>query len=857
MSAELHRRASDLFLRMRAVPVEDRAAALRQGCAGDEALRREVESLLAHDSDDQFLSGATGRHAAIRSALDDATMPRRIGSFQVLEGLGEGGMGVVYRAAQDHPRREVALKMMRGVLPSESARRRFEREADLLGRLQHPGVAQVYEAGTADGQPWFAMELIAGQSITDYVNQQALTTNERLSLLARVCDAVQHAHQRGVIHRDLKPANILVDAGGNPRVLDFGVARALDADDLTRAVTQTGQLLGTPRYMAPEQFLGDPDKVDARCDVYALGAIGFELLTGRPPLDFEGLSLAAIIDRARSAEPPPLGACSAAYRGDVETIVATALARDPERRYPSVGQLAEDIRRFLRDETIFARPATLTYQLRKFARRRRGLVIGAFVVFATLVLGGLVSTWALVRTVRANAAMRIEQERTLRTTAKNQLSLDFMRTVLTSVDPMRGGQEVRLVDALDDALPAIGTTFSDWPDTEANVRYTFGQAYKAHGKYDAAREQFERSIALAQAAGTSPLSPLKALAETCIVARDARGAADAGGKLLERSREDETYRPHALHLLAQAHFQLGDLAAAESWSREAIAANESLPENLGPAYDTLAIVLKQAGRLDEAEECYQRAIELYGQHRGPEENSTLIAKMNYTKFLALRGNYQQAESILLSVRGVGRNRLGPAHPTTLAAVARLGNLYSEWAESSGGPAERFDQAAGLLEEALAGYEGRYGPDHSEPMTVRGNLASLYMRRERYADAEPLFRRTLDYDRRVSGNNHPRTMISMNNLARALHRLEQLDESDALYKELLGAASGVFPEDHYQLAAFRMCWAMTLVDLRRLDEAESLLRSAQPVLVKTFGPDHLYARRAAETLEQLDEARRRE
>jgi WD40 repeat protein/predicted Ser/Thr protein kinase len=313
----------------------------------------------------------------------------RIGRYRILRCIAGGGMGTVYEAEQDSPRRLVALKAVRPGLASPALRKRFTQEAQILGRLHHPGIAQVYEAGLAeDGQPFFAMEFIRGLHLDEYARLRSLTIPARLELLARVCDAVQHAHDQGVIHRDLKPANILVDETGQPKVLDFGVARVTNADLLTGAgLTRTGQLLGTPNYMSPEQVTANPAAIDHRADVYALGVVLFELLAGRLPYRLENRPLAEAARLILEEEPPRLGSLNPELRGDVETIVARALEKDPARRYPSAADLAADLRRCFAHEPILARPPSALYHLRKFARRHKALVSGVLTTGAALVLG--------------------------------------------------------------------------------------------------------------------------------------------------------------------------------------------------------------------------------------------------------------------------------------------------------------------------------------------------------------------------------------------------------------------------------------------------------------------------------------
>jgi eukaryotic-like serine/threonine-protein kinase len=397
-------RVQELFDRAVALPLARRAAFLAATCADEPALHAEVASLLACDA--EFTEG-DGDAGVLKSPLVRAPGPAnsradesppaawppgppvRIGRYRVLRRIAEGGMGAVYEAEQDSPHRPVALKVIRPGLLSPAMLKRFAQEVEVLGRLRHPGIAQIHEAGMAeDGQPFFAMELIRGLPLDEYANGQVLDLAARVGLVARVCDAVQHAHDRGVIHRDLKPANILVEETGQSKVLDFGVARATGADLLTAAgLTRTGQLLGTPNYMSPEQVTADPAAVDRRADVYALGVILFELAAHRLPYRLEDRPLAEAARLILEHDPPRLGSLDSELGGDVETIVAKALEKDPARRYQSAATLAEDLRRWLAHKPILARPPSALYHLGKFARRNKALVGGVAATGAALLLG--------------------------------------------------------------------------------------------------------------------------------------------------------------------------------------------------------------------------------------------------------------------------------------------------------------------------------------------------------------------------------------------------------------------------------------------------------------------------------------
>jgi WD40 repeat protein/predicted Ser/Thr protein kinase len=472
------RRVEELFHQAVDLDPARRAAFLDEQCADDAVLRAAVEELLELDrraqADDSLLRSPLAGSRPGRPA-PPAPPAQTIGRYRVVRVLGEGGMGTVYEAEQDNPRRTVALKVIRAGLASDFLLKRFAREAQILGRLHHPGIAQIYEAGVSEsGQPYFAMELIAGVPLDRYVREQALDTRGRLELFARVCDAVQHAHEKGVIHRDLKPANILVEVSGQPRVLDFGVARAADLG-LTAGGgrTEAGQLLGTLSYMSPEQASADPAAVDARGDVYALGVILYELLAHRLPYSLDGLPLPEAVRVIREHEPSRLGSLDGRLRGDLETIAAKALEKDRGRRYPSASDLAADVRRHLHHEPIRARPASALYHLRKFARRHKGVVGAVLGIGLALAAGTVVSVLYAVRAAdnareagenarQANANARQARYQTYRArlaaataALQNHDVADARRQLDAAPEKLRGWEWRHLRARLDDSSETV------------------------------------------------------------------------------------------------------------------------------------------------------------------------------------------------------------------------------------------------------------------------------------------------------------------------------------------------------------------------------------------------------------------
>ncbi|MCB9881003.1 MAG: protein kinase [Planctomycetes bacterium] len=385
--------AKRLFLGAIELPDERRGAYLDEHCSPE--LRDTVERLL--------------RQAQADEDRDRADNPVRLGDYTLLEKLGSGGMGVVWLAEQKRLARKVALKILHPGLHSTSMSKRFEREASILARLHHRGIAQIYDVGASeDDRPFFAMEFVDGVPLGDHVKQARLDPAACLDLVATIAEAVAHAHRKGIVHRDLKPDNILVAADGTPKILDFGIARIVDAD-IQHVTMQTspGQVLGTVPYMSPEQILGDPSKIDARTDVYALGVTLYELLSGRLPIEVRNHSVAEAARRIVDDEPTRLGEITTSLRGDVETIVQKAIEKDPHRRYASADEFAADIRRYRNDEPIVARPTTALYRMRKFVRRNKGLAIGLAATFVVLVAGTTVSLVFAIRSAAfANRSMR-------------------------------------------------------------------------------------------------------------------------------------------------------------------------------------------------------------------------------------------------------------------------------------------------------------------------------------------------------------------------------------------------------------------------------------------------------------------
>ncbi len=810
-------RVKDLFDECLSRPEAERASHLRQACGADGALRDRIESLLgAHDEAGDFLAeptqegapGPVGGHPAGTRAAPGAEAigegpGSTIGRFKLLQQIGEGGFGVVYMAEQQEPvRRKVALKIIKLGMDTRQVIARFEAERQALAMMDHPNIAKVFDGGaTESGRPYFVMELVAGVPITQFCDERNLTTQERLGLFVPVCRAVQHAHQKGVIHRDIKPSNVLVtlhDETPVPKVIDFGIAKAT-RDRLTEKTlfTEFKQFVGTPAYMSPEQAELSGLDIDTRSDIYSLGVLLYELLTGTTPFEAETLRGAAfdeILRIIREQEPqrPSLrlstlgdrlsdvarrrrsdpGTLSRIIRGDLDWIVMKALEKDRQRRYDSAGAFADDVARHLFDEPVAAGPPGALYHFRKFARRNRGVLVASSIVAAALVLGLAAATVGLIQATHAKADAEDARDRAEREARIAQAVNDFLNEdLLAAVDPENtADREITMREVLDAASAKVEDRFSDEPLVEAAIRTTLGKTYRNLGAYDEAEKHLNRAVRL---------------------------------------------RTEAL--------------------------GEEDPDTLR-ALNHLAFLYHDQGRLAEGEALHEKVLSVRRRLLGDEHRDTLASMNNLGNNYIDQKRYDEAEPLLEEALAIRRRTIGADHPDTLVSMNNLASFY--WDQS------RFAEAEPLYLEALEGRRRVLGDDHPHTINSIDNLGTLYLMQGKLDEAEPLFLETKDRCLRVFGDDHPKSSTSLNNLASLYYRRQDYERAASCFGDSLAGLRRTLPADHWQIGALLSNYGACLIRLKRFEEAEKALLESYQILTDTFDAQHDRARLAASFLATL-------
>ena len=710
-------KAKSLFRQLLDLEPDQRLPFLDKNC-DDKKLRNEVLELIQlHESDTRFLESPIRPEQNPGSDLDFDWQGKTVGDFVLRRRIGSGGMGIVFEADQAKPGRKVAIKFLRShQVLSARILRRFEHEAEVLARMEHPGIAKVLAAGTQDfgegPQPWFAMELIQGPTLSEFLDQKSLGLREKLDLLLKIFAAVEHAHTRGVIHRDLKPSNILIakddslavpkDVGpgnpGSPKIVDFGIALLADQKESLTRQTQTGDIVGTIQYMSPEQVSGDRDKIDPRSDVYALGIIGFELLSGELPREKKSSgSLAESLMEAQSGHVRRLGQVSRELRGDLTTIFAKALQQEPDQRYNSVQEFSSDIRRFINRQPIQARPPSAWYLSRKFISRNWLLVTTTAAMVAFLIAG--IIGYANQARIAREAAKESQYEADKAVAINSFMTNDFMMRLLAQSanrSPTEKDSRQATIDLVSHASNNISATFGERPSIEAAVRNEIGTLYYNLGAFPQARDQYQLS---------------RELWESCLG--------------VEHPDTLKTYNN-----LGLVSFQLGQRDQAEDYYRRALAGRiqvlgESNEQTLA-TMNNLAELLRQSDRVTEARQLFERALQIERRELAAGDKIILTTLSNYAALLSASGEPEKALELQREVYEKSRQTYGSDHITFLqASFGYARNLQK---------AEQNQEAEKVLQPIIVTAEKLQGPSNGFVISCRRLLSRILRDQKKFESA---------------------------------------------------------------------------------------------------------------------------
>jgi serine/threonine protein kinase/tetratricopeptide (TPR) repeat protein len=892
-------RIQDLFLAALEHPAEARAGFLDAVC-DDPALRKAVEVYLAADADEAafFLDRPLVRLCEPETE-PEAVEGRHVGPYRLRRLLGRGGMGAVYLAERTDVGLRVALKVVRGDLADPGARRRFAFERRVLARLEHPNIARLYDAGVGDdGTPYFAMELVKGVPLTDYCDRKRLDLDARLRLFERVGRTVQHAHQHFIVHRDLKPSNIFVTPEGEVKLLDFGIAKALnEAEDEADGLTATGRRLLTPAYAAPEQFRSGP--VTAATDVYSLGVVLFELLTGKRPdtdsthapkrpstavteTDATGTETAA----ARQTTTERL---ARRLRGDLDVICLKALQPDPNRRYASAEAFVEDIQRHLAGLPVTARRDSVGYRLQKFVRRHRRGVLTSLAAATVL---ALVVGFYTIRLQAERDTARLEAQKAER------LSL-FLTDLFSRSDPYEEvrGDTLRARDLLARGTVRTESELSGEPEVQAAMFNSIGTVYARLGLPDEAQPLVKRALTIRRAL-LGPDHP--DVAESLLslghvhLERGEYAATDSIGSavlaLLQRGG-DEVDVARALHLLGLSQYEQGQFTTADSLHKQSYALfrnhlgadqDETVASLIALAHveaalgvdstaaaytaDVLAArrrtlgdghplvaealsdygyTLRRQGRYEDAERAYREALALKRRALGDDHPSVATTLNNLGVLLGVAGRYDEVAPILEEALAIRRARYGDVHPLVASSINNLAQL----AVATGDLDAAFGYQQEALELALRLYDG----DHPDIAQSLQKQALIRFRQGRFREAEGLFREVLAMQRRLRGGDHELVAQNLNNVGSALIEQARHAEAEPLLHEALAMYRRTLGEAHVELAVPLRHLGRIQTARGHYEEAERLLNEALQLESAHLSPEHPRVRLTRDALAALYEA----
>ncbi len=804
----------------------ERRAYLEEVCAGDEELRREVSELLeARSEAASFLEQDDKEQAAFNPVRDDEIEGRRIGPYKVLRLLSRGGMGAVYLAVRQFEgfEKRVALKLLQPDLQErEEILWRFRTERRILASLDHPNIARFLDGGTTDsGQPYFVMEYVEGQPIDRYCDAHRLSTGQRLELFRTVCSAVQAAHQNTVVHRDIKPANILVTSGGVPKLLDFGIVKLLNPELVAPSIAHTVLKPLTPEYASPEQVKGEP--ITTASDVYSLGVLLYELLTGHRPYRFESYlpsemertvcelepehpSTAVLrreerpggavltpesVSRTRNADPRRL---QRRLSGDLDNIVLMALRKEPRRRYASAAQLAEDIGRHLEGRPVIARGDSFTYRAGKFLRRHR--------------LGVAVASAFLAATIGFGAVMAVQRSQVARALERAERVTAFLTELFEVSDPFVSTREL-----LDTGAQKLGRDLEGQPEVRAELEGKVGVIYGRIGLYDRASPLLESALETHRRLFGERHPKVAASLDDLGILRQQTGDYDAAERLLRQAlgmrRElfsgDHADTAESLNNLGNLLVQKGDFLAAERQLREALD------------------MFRRLGRAHEEAECLS----------------------DLALLLKEKGDRETAEKLLREALGIFRQRYGDDDLNTVTCLSNLAFLLRDQGQ--------LEAAEGHFREVLERFSRRFGTGHSYVAQAQHNLAGVLLARGEIAESEALYRASLEMRRELLGDEHALVAQSLGKLGGLLRAKGRDDEAEAAYRESLDILRRRLGDDHPHVALNLVRLAELLRDAGETAAAKSAASEALAIYRRKLPPDHPATAGAEGLLARLDDA----
>ncbi len=811
---------------------------------------------------------ASAGRRPIRRDLEELSLPKQLGPYRVLEEIGRGGLSTVYLAERHDPHMRVAIKAVRPDLASLELRERLRRERQILANLDHPHIARIFDGGTAEtGAPYFVMEHIEGRHIDDYCDHHQLSLRRRIELFLDVAAALEYAHRQLVLHRDLKPSNILVTDEGSAKLLDFGIAKVLQpADDDTSAVaeptlTRPGNRVFTPEYASPEQVLGQT--LSTASDVYSLGVVLYLLIAGRRPYDFSAMTAVEFERVVTETVPPPPSKYQDRAGDDLDTIVLKTLRKDPERRYGSVAQLADDLGRYLRGEPVLARKDTFSYRASKFIRRHRLAVAATALIFLTLVVAVGITSWQAVEAHRARvlAEENLELAERQRSRAENVVGL--LTRVFEVSDPYEAhGRDISAREVLDQGSRRIRRELAGDPDLKAELMSVMGGVYRRLSLYSEAEALTREALdLLKQHAGPNSAETAAAQRSLARILTDRRDCTAArqilrGVAVLEERRDPGgSGLADTLHELGRAESRCDLHDAAEQTLKKALELRRALfGAGSAEALDTLHLLgelFNARGRYDQAMEHFEIAYE--GRRHLLGEDHPLLSETRNGLALALQlsGRLEQAAKLFEETIAQQRRLFGEQHQTVAYTLYNLAALRREQL--------RLDEAESLYRQALTGARGAFGPGHPLEADCLQDLGRLAVRREDFAVAETLYRQALDIRVSFFGAESPEAIKSGYGFAHLLARTDP-DAAQTAFVDIIALHDRVLGKDDYRSAYPRLDLADLLMKKGSAESAEPLIRRALEIWRQALpsGDHHIalaegYLGHCLADLGQFDEA----